>query len=383
MGPKVLRHAWDAAAGPPRPGRTVLGYSLMLMCGLLGWGGALALSGPTSFGLSLTLALLPLPFAGLVVLSLDRIEPEPTRNLMLAFVWGATVAALLAGVVNVVGISFTERALGSGEGLGAYASVGAPIVEEILKGAVLVIFLITRHQELDGPTDGIIYAGMVGLGFAFTENIEYYISAYDVGGDKALAGTFLIRGVFCPLLHPLFTAMIGLAVGYAALRSRRGERVLLVLAGLLVAMILHGLWNGTLSFAPEAVLGTYALIMAPALIALLIVTRRDSARILALRLRLLPQVTPAGMLTDQLAQLLAYPSALRATRRQLTRDGHTDAAEALEVYQRAATELVLAHHRLERGVADVAWVERRRAVLLPILDTARRRLVLPHQPTWR
>ena len=57
------------------------------------------------------------------------------------------------------------------------ATFGAPFVEETLKGAVLVGLLWRRRQEFDGPTDGIIYAAMVGLGFAMIENVGYYINA--------------------------------------------------------------------------------------------------------------------------------------------------------------------------------------------------------------
>ncbi|MGQ0630850.1 MAG: PrsW family intramembrane metalloprotease [Sporichthyaceae bacterium] len=371
--------AYDAALGPRRPARTVIGYTLMLLIGLLGWGSGLALAGPTDFALALTLALLPVPLVLVAVLALDRLEPEPNRSLVLAFVWGATVAAVLAGIVNVIGISIAEQLLQSENSLGAYASIGAPVVEETLKGAVLLSFLIYRHQELDGPTDGIIYAAMVGLGFAFSENIEYYITAAAVGGGE-LTGTFVIRGVFCPLLHPLFTAMIGIAVGYAALRPRGPERIALVGAGVLGAMVLHGVWNGSASTSPGALLAVYLLIMFPALVCVVVVTRVDTRRILALRLRLLPQVTPAGMVTPELAWLLAEPARVKAARRRLTSDGRADAARALGDYQRAGTELVLAHHRLERGVVTREWVDQRRTVLLPVLDGARRAVILP--PTW-
>jgi RsiW-degrading membrane proteinase PrsW (M82 family) len=32
---------------------------------------------------------------------------------------------------------------------------------------------VVAPAELDGVLDGIVYAGMVGIGFAFTENILY------------------------------------------------------------------------------------------------------------------------------------------------------------------------------------------------------------------
>ena len=56
----------------------------------------------------------------------------------------------------------------------ATGSLVARPVEESFKGmAVLLVYLIVR-REFDSILDGIIYAGIVALGFAATEN-SYYI----------------------------------------------------------------------------------------------------------------------------------------------------------------------------------------------------------------
>ena len=99
------------------------------------------------------------------------------------------------------------------------------MVEESLKGAVLFGLLWRRRQELDGPTDGIIYAAMVGLGFAMMENIGYYIGALvrpEVGGAQLLGFTFVLRGVLSPFAHPVFTSMTGIGVAYAATHRHGG-----------------------------------------------------------------------------------------------------------------------------------------------------------------
>ena len=138
----------------------------------------------------------------------------------------------------------TQPALGASTGEYVSATFGAPVVEETLKGLVLIGLLWRRRAELDGPTDGIIYAAMVGLGFAMIENVGYYINALvtpERGGIALLGYTFVLRGVVSPLLHPMFTSMTGLGVAYAASRRDAGWAVL---AGLLAAMALHGTWNG-------------------------------------------------------------------------------------------------------------------------------------------
>ena len=84
-----------------------------------------------------------------------------------------------------------------------------------------MLLLWWRRHELDGVLDGIVYAGMVGIGFAFTENILYLAAAYDgtdglgPGGTEALTGTFILRCLVSPFAHPLFTAFIGIGVGLA------------------------------------------------------------------------------------------------------------------------------------------------------------------------
>src|SRR6201999_3395373 len=131
------------------------------------------------------------------------------------------------------------------------ATFGAPVVEETLKGLVLIVLLRRRRAEFDGPADGVIYAAMVGLGFAMIENVGYYVNAVVPpahGGIALLGYTFVLRGLLSPLLHPIFTSMTGLGAAYSA--SRRGGAPWAVALGLLAAIVLHGTWNGLSLFGP-------------------------------------------------------------------------------------------------------------------------------------
>ena len=177
----------------------------------------LALSGaPGTLLLATVLAALPVgPLVG-CYLWLDRYEPEPKSLLALGLLWGGFVAT--AGALLVQGIG----GLVVGVGEVASLAVVAPITEEAGKGAFLVLLLWLRRAELDGILDGIVYAGMVGIGFAFVENILYLAAAYDgtdgmgPGGTEAVTATFVIRCLFSPFAHPLFTTFIGIGVGIAA-----------------------------------------------------------------------------------------------------------------------------------------------------------------------
>src|ERR1700751_366463 len=215
------------------PGRTpvgvIVGIAITTACAIVALGIDAAQSfavgaGAAPFAIALPLALVPVPLLVVFVLWMDRLEPEPRANLAFAFGWGAGIAALSALIINTADLEYvTMPALGASTGENVAATFGAPVVEETLKGLVLIGLLLRRRDEIDGPTDGVIYADMVGLGFAMIENVGYYINALvtpERGGIALLGYTFVLRGLLSPLLPPIFTSMTGLGVAYAA--SRRG-----------------------------------------------------------------------------------------------------------------------------------------------------------------
>jgi protease PrsW len=363
---------------PGRPGSGIaIGIVVGAGCALLALGADLAESLESSrhsavpFLIALPLALLPVPFLIAVVLLLDRLEPEPRGNLVFAFAWGAGIAALLALVINTAGLVFiTQPDLGTTTGQYVSATFGAPVVEESLKGGVLLWLLWRRRQEFDGPTDGIIYAAMVGLGFAMMENIGYYISALvrpAVGGVSLLGATFVFRGILSPFAHPAFTSMTGIGVAYAATHRRSGWAVGV---GLLGAMILHGLWNGLTAFGLAGIVLAYGL-LACVLVVLIAVLVADRRRIVRLIWRFLPAYQASGLVTETELRMLSTLRERRAARAWARRAGGRTAARAMTDYQLAATELALAHQRAERGTFAPGDFEQRRQALAGVLASAR------------
>ena len=377
--------------GRPRTG-LILGIIAAIGCGIVvlgtdAWQSVDAAGhSVTPFLIALPFALLPVPFLVGCVLLIDRLEPEPRANLVLAFAWGAGVAALLAAVINTAGLVFvTQPALGSSTGEYVSATFGAPVVEESLKGLILIILLWRRRQELDGPTDGIIYAAMVGLGFAMMENIGYYIGALvrpEIGGVKLLGATFVLRGVLSPLAHPIFTSMTGLGVAYAA--THRHARWAVPL-GLLGAMLLHGLWNGLTAFGLHGLAIAYA-ILACVLGILAGVVVADRRRIVRLIWRFLPVYEAIGVVTEADLRMLSTLRERRAARLWARRTGGRAAARAMQDYQLAATELALVHLRAQRQIIAADQFEQRRRDLLRLMAMARsaffQRQPEPPQPPW-
>lgn len=305
--------------------RIVAVCAVLALCGLA----ILALvrdqTGTEGFLVGLGLAVLPVPLLLAAFRWLDRVEPAPWRNLLFALAWGAFAAALIAILANSFATRWIATATAdqsNADTLGA--AVIAPVVEESAKAAAVLLVFLFRRRDFNGVVDGIVVAGFTATGFAFTENILYLGNAF--GEDQQIgtsgvvsvtAATFFVRAVMSPFAHPLFTVLTGTGFGLAAAgaRNRRFRRVALPLLGLVLAMGMHALWNGSASFGPYAFYAVYGVFMVPAfglVTWLAIWSRRRELRALAAEL---PAYAAAGWLTP------AEPVALSSMRaRGMARD---------------------------------------------------------------
>jgi RsiW-degrading membrane proteinase PrsW (M82 family) len=325
--------------------RLGLGVPLVLMLLLL-----LAAYGPVTFAVGLALALIPLPVYVLLSLWIDRYEPEPRALLVRAFLWGAGPAVLIALIVNSVGIEIVDSEFGSGVGEIYGGSVSAPIVEESAKAAALFGVYRWRRSELDGVLDGIVYAAMVGLGFATLENVLYYGDTL-VEGDVGVGVVFIMRGVASPFAHPVFTAMTGIGLALAATSPRGARRWLAPLAGFAGAVLLHSAWN-TSTIDENAFVLTFVGVMFPVFVALIVVAvvarRRDGRRVAAY---LGPEVAHGLLSADELQALSTLRGRAKA-RRAARAEGGRDAGRARAELHRTATDLAFLRHRLALGRQD-------------------------------
>jgi RsiW-degrading membrane proteinase PrsW (M82 family) len=259
----------------------VLGIFFALLAGLLTLNMIGYQTGPTALMIGILFATLPLPVYVLLILWIDRYESEPLWMLAMAFFWGATFAAFMAIVINSTianALPLTQDPI-SGRYYSYYAMVAsAPIVEEFSKGMVLFILFWWKKDEFDGVIDGIVYAGLVGLGFAMTENFKYYGEAARLGGNN-LTGLFILRGAISPFAHPLFTSMTGIGLGLARQSSRQITKVFMPILGLLAAMLLHSTWNRSAISGPGVFFLVYGFVMLPifagAIVAIVYALRRE------------------------------------------------------------------------------------------------------------
>jgi RsiW-degrading membrane proteinase PrsW (M82 family) len=229
-------------------------------------------TGPAAFLLGFFAATIPVPIYVILVLWIDRYESEPFWMLATAFFWGALVATFFAFLLNttgglVVGALFGDQRAGETFAL----VISAPIVEETGKAAILFLFFFFKKDEFDGVIDGIVYGALVALGFAMTENVLYYGKAA-MGGGGQLTLTFFLRGALAPFSHPLFTSMTGIGLGLARQTKNLGIKLVMPILGLLMAIFLHSIWNGSGAiFGGGVFLLTYLFLMVPAFLILLVV----------------------------------------------------------------------------------------------------------------
>ncbi|MEH3033310.1 MAG: PrsW family intramembrane metalloprotease [Aeromicrobium erythreum] len=318
-------------------------------------------------GLSVLYAVIPLPLLWFVYWWLDRYEPEPRRYKVAAFVWGAVGAVAIALVL--------EGAAASLLGLGdkTMASVVAPLVEEPAKGLFLLLTFLRWRRVLDGFLDGVILAGIVGVGFAFSENIGYYAASYlgspdlKVAGAEGATGTFIVRGIFSPFAHPLFTTAFGIGLGLAVATRSWWLKVLYATVGLLASVALHALWNGSLSFG-----GGVGFVLAYLVLAMLFVGLAVTAVVVRVRqVRVLESslsyVAQRGWIHPAEIPYLARFGYRRAARRFARRHGRTT-RRAVTRYQRLATEMAFLHHAVMSGRSMPHGVERTYALLDAMAD---------------
>lgn len=351
---------------------------LMALAGLLVLATVTSSTGTVGFLIGLCLALLPLPVVLGALRWLDRYEPEPRGLLLFAFFWGATVAALAAAVLNTASAVAIARTGGESEGLAATAVLVAPWVEEGAKGLAVLLVLAFRRHEIDGIVDGIVLAGLAGLGFAFTENILYFGRAFLAGDEElgvtggifAVGITFVLRGVLSPFAHPLFTAMLGIGVGVAVGTRRRAVRWLAPAAGYLLGVLLHATWNWASLSGVGGFFSGYVAIMVPAFLLTIGVATWARRREGAVVARYLPTYVEAGWLAAEDVPMLAS-LARRKQAQQWVEGRYGDGGlRALRTFQHAATELAFLRARVDRG-HDVADFPRRERDLLAVVARSR------------
>jgi RsiW-degrading membrane proteinase PrsW (M82 family) len=116
-----------------------------------------------------------------------------------------------------------------------YTRYGGPVLEETLK-ATYVVFLI-RCGRADFLVDSAIYGFAVGGGFAVVENLYYLQTLSD---PHVLV--WVIRGFGTAGIHGAATSVFGI-LSASIIQQRKGSNWLVFVPPLVVAVLLHSLFN--------------------------------------------------------------------------------------------------------------------------------------------
>lgn len=347
--PDYWVHPAPIQSKPKNRGLTAKVSNIILLC-VLGLVTMLTLAffaisiGANVFLICGALALIPLVICIATLMWIDRWEPEPRTALLLGFCWGAGMAVITTLLVGswVQPLLMDTNPSANADMVGAV--IQAPLVEELCKGAGVLLLFFLRRRTFDGPIDGVVYAGMIAAGFAFTENILYFGQALSEadGAVGGLVGIFIMRGLMSPFAHVMFTATLGVCVGFAA---RNGGTLMVLgawVVGLVPAMLLHGLWNGS-SFLGGNFFLVYVVLQVPLFILSIvgiILLRRSEAKLTRNRLA---DYVPSGWFTQQEVPMLATGS---GRRRALTWSRTFSAGPIMKEFIRLATRLAFTRQRL-------------------------------------
>jgi protease PrsW len=327
---------------------------------------------PSGWALSWALVALYAAPVFFVVYLLDLYEREPLSLVIGAFLWGAVAATTLAGLANE-GWGLVVSRLGGPEFASRWtAALTAPLTEEILKGAGVVMIALIATEEIDDELDGFVYGAICGLGFAVVEDVVYLVAVFGGTTSGVLAG-FYVRVISSGLYgHVLYTGLVGIGVAYVV--SRRGElplrrRVLVALGLFAVAAAGHFLWDSPLlDLFPNRVRTVSDFLQIPfaaavkgaPLLAFVLVlvhlARRRERR--WLREALAPEVGGPAVSAEEVGILLD-PHARRRSRRAMRARAGDRAAKLLKRLQREQITLAMIRARVGPSSEDPALVRQR------------------------
>jgi len=173
------------------------------------------------------------------------VHPESNKMVLKIFFWGVLAAFPVLIIEVLISSGLARLNLPAGLLLFLNFFIGVAFTEEgvkylVVKGEVL------RDQEFDEPVDAMLYMIIAALGFAALENIlvlipirqEVFLFS-EIFRQTATISFF--RFVGATFLHALCSGLVGYFLALSFWETKKRTR--LVISGLTIAIILHGLFN--------------------------------------------------------------------------------------------------------------------------------------------
>jgi hypothetical protein len=219
-------------------------------------------------------------------------------------------------------------------------------MQELFKGVFLLLLLLSPTWSANNPFDGLIYGGLVGFGFAATDNLILYFNAisHNLNPTPDMAFT---RAILVGLNHAFFTGCMGLGLTLASNARRTLSKIIIPTLGFCIGVLLHIGHNYNLALAngPYWSLIPSLSVNWIGLVGLFIVALALSLRERIFITRYLEDEVEAGTLSRR--DLLSIKSYWRRAWRRLRAlsRGNVKRWRQLGRYYRLATELAFAKER--------------------------------------
>ena len=185
------------------------------------------------------LSILPVIILLIYIYRKDKYEKEPLKLLAKAFFFGILSAVATLIVLLPFSVNYFYNLVSPTIYIILESFLFAAIPEETLKFLFLFI-LIWRNKEFNEYMDGIVYAVFVSMGFACFENILYL---YDSSTLHAIT-----RGIFSVPGHFLNAVVMGYYFSLAKFSNSKILTIIYLIVGLVLAIMMHGIFNSILGF---------------------------------------------------------------------------------------------------------------------------------------
>ena len=197
---------------------------------------------------NLLLAIAPVLIIIVYIYCKDKYEKEPKGLLLLSFIFGAVVSIIITTILYIgfdILLPLEDDFSILQQFVKAFFVVA--LVEEFSK-YVMVRYFAQTKPAFNEPFDGIVYAVMVSMGFAATENVFYVLE----GGP----GVAVLRAFTAVPAHATFGILMGYFMGKAKFSK---NRIRLNLYGLALAILFHGAYDFFLfiNFIPGIWIGAF------------------------------------------------------------------------------------------------------------------------------
>jgi protease PrsW len=186
------------------------------------------------------LSLVPSIFWIFLVEYVDKKNPEPKKEIIKCFAYGAVIVLPafliiqqakqllslfnISPIVEVLILSFVIDGL----------------LEELTKFSVMRSS-VCHCKFFDEPIDGLVYGVTIAMGFAFTENFLYLLTA-----NPQL---IIVRFATPTLMHAMSGGIIGYHMALAKFRKVSNfKRFLYISSGILLAAVFHGSYNAVIRY---------------------------------------------------------------------------------------------------------------------------------------